>query len=99
MKFTEKIRTKESYFEKIQVKSDSFVNSSNISINSFESFLKEKHKISLDDMINEILLLDEEKRIDAICDVTQIWINKLHKNKRSPKTIRDYFSFLRENPI
>lgn len=95
MKFTEKIRTKESYFEKIQVKSDSFVNSSNIAINSFESFLKEKHKISLDDLINEILLLDEEKRIDAICDISQIWINTLHKNKRSPKTIRDYFSFLK----
>ena len=69
--------------------------SSTITINSFESFLKEKHQISLDSMIKEILELSEDRRIDAICDVCQSWINHLHQNKKSPKTIRDYFSFFK----
>jgi len=95
MKFTEKIRSKETYLEKIKIKSGSFIRSSVITINSFESFIQEKHEQSLDEIIKEILQLGEEKRIDAICDVCQSWVNNLHQNKKSPKTIRDYFSFLK----
>lgn len=95
MKFAENIRDRETYIEKIQVKSKSFVRSSTIAITSFEVFLQKKHQISLDGMIKEILQLDEEKRIDAICDVCQSWVNHLHQNKKNSKTIRVYFSLLK----
>jgi len=95
VKFTEKLRSKETYLEKIKMKSRSFVKSTTIAIETFELFLQEKHNISLDGMIKEILSLDEEKRIDNTCDVCQTWVNNLHQNKKSPQTIRNYFSFLK----
>ena len=96
MNFAEKLRTKESYIEQIQAKSQSFVNSTTITINSFESFLDEKHKISSEYMLKELLNMDEERRIDSTCDILQSWVNYMHNNKKkSPKTIKDYFSFLK----
>lgn len=95
MKFTERLRSKETYLEKIKVKSRSFVKSTTIAIDTFELFLQEKHGISLESMIKEISTLDEEKRIDSTCDVCQTWVNNLHQNKKSPQTIRNYFSFVK----
>ena len=95
MKFTENTRNEETYFEKINVKSKSFCKSTRISIDYFESFLQEKHQIGVEKFIKEILEIMEEKRTDAICDVCQSWINYLHLAKKSPQTIRNYFSFLK----
>jgi len=95
MKITEKIRTRESYFDGIQVKSQSFIKSSRISINSVDSFLNERYSTRLEDLIAEILNVDDEKRIDTICDVCQSWINWLSKKGKSPKTVSDYFVFLK----
>ncbi len=95
MKITEKIRTRDSYMEKIKVKSKSFTHSTEISINSFDSFLNKTYDTNLDDIIQEILVFDDEKRIDTICDICQSWINSLITHKKAPKTISDYFTFLK----
>ena len=66
MRIVEKIRTRDSYFEGIQVKSESFIKSSNISINSMDSFLSERYDTDLEATIDEILRIDHEKRIDTV---------------------------------
>ena len=106
MNFTEKTRSKKSYFEKIQIKSKTFQNSTRISINSIEEYLKKQDTSDennsptgtelLEQAISEIRVLDDEDRkIDAICDIAQVWINHLNSLKKAPKTIRDYFSFFK----
>jgi len=95
VKITEKIRTRESYFEGIQVKSKSFIKSSKISINSIDSFLNQRYETNLEDLIAEMLDVDDEKRIDTICDICQSWVNWLSQKGKSPKTVSDYFVFLK----
>lgn len=81
--------------DKIKIKSKTFTKSTNIAINSFDLFLNEKYETSLDDVITELHTFDDEKRIDIICDICQSWINSLSASNKSPKTISDYFSFLK----
>lgn len=96
MKITKKIRTEEPYFDGIQVKSKSFIKSSRISINSVDSFLNERYDTNLEDLIAEMLNVDDdEKMIDTVCDVCQSWINWLSKKGKSPKTVSDYFVFVK----
>jgi len=67
---------------------------------NFEQFVAATYEKSIDDVIEEILLIKknsvEEKFEEVLYDMLQEWINWNEKNDKKPQTIRVAFSNLRK---
>ena len=93
MRFKVGKRTRESYLERLIVKSHSTKEATRIALKLFDKFTLEKHEQKSDEIIQELLKIKtEEEKINATCDVCQSWINWLASQKKNPKTIKAYFS-------
>ena len=95
MTFLNTDRTKESYFESIDILDKTTKIQKVRTITQFDKFVKSKFKVSLEQMIDELL---KQKPIDMnqnTCDVFQQWVNSLNRSK-SPSTIIVSVSHVRQ---
>lgn len=88
-------RTKDSYFDKISVKSTGTVSNTQYAIKCFERFLAKKFHKNSDEIIKEILQLKAPKREHALFDLLQNFINDSHSIGIQPVTIKNYFSAIK----
>jgi len=87
MTFLAKPRTLETFYEKSQQKSPSYLKNVRYTIeNIFAKFCKEKFDKSLEEIIQELKKSDE----DTVYDTLNEWINWVNK----PRAIRAYYSHL-----
>ena len=95
MTFLSKIRTRETYCEKISTKSKSLQNLTRIVLDSFDNFCNIEYSHNAEQVIQELLELKNQEQEDTACDVYQSWINWSVKKGTSPKTLKVYFSLLK----
>lgn len=88
MSILNKIRTKETFFEKIQSLSPLTQDSIRFTVDNFENFSMEKFGKS--NIIDDL----REGTDEEVYDVLQSWIN--YNNEKSAGTIKTYFSHLRK---
>ena len=96
MTFLNTVRSKESYFESIEIQSKSSKIHKIRTYEQFDKFSKSKFKVSLEEMIDELL---KQKPIDMnqnTCDVFQQWINSLVKSGKAPATIITVVSHMKQ---
>jgi len=94
--FSIKNRTRQTFLDKIQVKSIGTRKAYQSSLVNFADFCLEQYNQSnIDEIIKEILLLKDLEREQAVFDMLQNWVNWNNSDKRGSATILSYFSRVR----
>jgi len=91
-----KNRTKETFLERIQVKSLGTKKGYESALVNFADYCVEQYDQSdIDEVIKEILVLKDLEREQAVYDVLQGWVNWNKASNRGSATIKSYFSRVR----
>jgi len=91
-----KNRTKETFLERIQVKSLGTRKGYQSALVNFGDYcLEEYDQSDIDEVVKEILVLKDLEREQAVYDVLQGWVNWNKANNRGSSTIKSYFSRVR----
>lgn len=91
MSFLEKVRTTETYFDKIKVKSKSYKRNTNKAIKHFEAFCNKQYTKTKEEVFDEIKKMEGEKKDRVIYEVLQDFSNYLTDKIRC-NTQNTYFS-------
>lgn len=95
MSFFDCKRTKDSYYDKIRVKSSGTVYNTKYAIKCFERFLEKKYHKNSNEIIEELLEFEHLKRENTLFDLLQDFINDSHAIEIQPVTIKNYFSAIK----
>ena len=95
MSYFDRKRTKDSYFDKIRVKSPGAIYNTKYAIKCFERFLDKKFHKNSDEIIQELLQFEHLKRENTLFDLLQDFINDCYAIEIQPVTIKNYFSAIK----
>lgn len=97
MSYLNRQRTKESYFDKLSVKSKGTIRNTKFALEKFDRFITSKFvDRSLDDIIQELLILKPDDQERSIYDLLQDFVNFMNSEGRNHSTIRGYFSIIKK---
>lgn len=97
MSYLNKQRTKESYFDKLSVKSKCTIKNNEFGLEVFLRFVKSRYvDRSLDDILQELSILKPEDQERSIYDLLQVFVNFMNSEGYNPRTIRGYFSIIKK---
>jgi integrase len=88
MSILDKVRTKETYFERISVKSRNTKNAVRTAINSFENFCQKRYHHNSDYVFEQLSKLKGDVKENQIFETLQDFINYLNEQNHTAWTVR-----------
>ncbi|MGQ0638472.1 MAG: hypothetical protein ACT4N1_03850, partial [Nitrososphaerota archaeon] len=79
MAYLNKQRTKESYFDKLCVKSKGTIRNTRFALTRFETFLKSRYgDRSTEEIVQELSVLKDDERVNSLYDLLKDFVNYMN---------------------